>query len=550
LRETNAFYTFARDYYFLAKTPRAPREKALLVFSLRLCERQTLFTPLRENIFFLAKTQRTARELKKARSIHLQRKEKKAMALPQRQILIIDGEEESRAYLSRIMRGAEFFARVSQDGEEALAMIRDDAPDLLLLDIDLPGMSGLEVLMRAKKVDRKLPVIMITGQGEIREAVEVIRAGACDYCARPIESKELIAMVLRALAARDIAGKVPDRDAPLPSLQHLMGSSIIINRLMADVERVGKSNFTVFILGETGTGKELVASAIHQSSARAHAPFIAVDCGAIPETLLESELYGYEKGAFTGAGSLKHGKFEQAHGGTLFLDEITNLPVSSQGKLMRVLQDKVVYRLGANTPTPVDVRLLVASNSNIEDTLTAGSFRRDLFYRLNEYSITIPPLRERKDDILHLCRRFINSTGRELKKTVQGFSTGATEAIMAYPWPGNVRQLRSVIRRAVLLADGLITEKHLALDDMQQDSVAAATALLSDPCEAGWSLREMVRGKSDALERNFLIEVLTKTGGNKARAARLLRIDYKTILSKLRAYGINPDRHEHQDIKQ
>ena len=476
------------------------------------------------------------------------------MTLPSRRILIVDGEKQSCAHLSHIMYKAGFTARVSQDGEAALAMIRDESPDVLLLGIALPGMSGLEVLMRVKEIDRNLPVIMIAGQGEIREAVEVIRAGAYEYSTGPIESKELITMVHRALAARDIMGNFPpctalDRDALLPSLRQLMGSSIVINRLMVDVERVGKSNFTVFILGETGTGKELVARAIHQCSARSHDPFIPVDCGAIPETLLESEMYGYEKGAFTGAVSRKPGRFEQAHGGTLFLDEITNLPVSSQGKLMRVLQDKLVYRLGTIKPMAVDVRLLVASNNNIEDALAAGSFRRDLFYRLNEYTITIPPLRERKDDILHLCRRFFDITNRELKKTVQGFSSGALEAIMSYPWPGNVRQLRSVIRRAVLMADDMITEKHLVLDDAHQDSAAADSVQITGPPVVDRSLREMVRDKSDTLERNILIGMLTKTGGNKARAARLLHIDYKTILSKVRVYGITPDQHEQRGME-
>ncbi len=246
-------------------------------------------------------------------------------------------------------------------------------------------------------------------------------------------------------------------------LKELMGPSDIIARLISEVECVADSDFSVVIIGETGSGKEIVARAIHEASPRSSRPFTPVDCGAIPETLLESELFGHEKGAFTGADVKKPGKFEITHGGTLFLDEISNMPLGSQAKLLRVLQEKKVYRVGSTKSIDVDVRLLVASNQDLHDLTESGSFRQDLFYRLNEFAISVPPLRERKEDIPYLAKRFLDTANIELKKSVKGFSESALNVLFNYNWPGNVRQLRSTIRRATLLADDVITEKDLDL---------------------------------------------------------------------------------------
>ncbi|RLB04397.1 MAG: sigma-54-dependent Fis family transcriptional regulator, partial [Deltaproteobacteria bacterium] len=278
----------------------------------------------------------------------------------------------------------------------------------------------------------------------------------------------------------------------IPPLRELMGPSDAVNRLISEVSRVAKSDFTVVIFGETGTGKELVARAIHHASTRSMGPFVPVDCGAIPETLLESELFGHEKGAFTGAEHQKPGKFEAAKGGTLFLDEISNMPLGSQAKLLRVLQEKTLYRVGGTKPVNVDVRLLVASNKDLEAEVTSGSFRRDLLYRLNEFTIRIPPLRERKDDILYLANRFLDITNMELKKSVRGFSESALEALLTYHWPGNVRQLRSTIRRAVLLADEVITEEHLNLKGATSTDLPF-TPQAQETSFNGLSLREIVR---------------------------------------------------------
>jgi two-component system nitrogen regulation response regulator GlnG len=316
----------------------------------------------------------------------------------------------------------------------------------------------------------------------------------------------------------------------------MLGPSEAASKLIEDVGRVAKSNFNVIILGETGSGKEVIAAAIHQASPRSERSFSPVDCGAIPETLIESELFGHERGAFTGASQQKAGRFEAACRGTLFLDEISNMPLPSQAKLLRVLQEKVVYRVGSTRPLPVDVRLLVASNENLQSLAEAGSFRRDLYFRLNEFTVRIPPLRQRKDDIPYLAMHFLDITNAELCKLVKGFSTSAMAALVAYDWPGNVRQLRSVIRRAVLLAEDSVTEQHLELEAQS----AHETDTGRDAGQPGedLTLRAIVRNTTMRVERDAITRTLERVGGNKAKAARLLSIDYKTIHSKVKEYGI------------
>ncbi|MEE9402251.1 MAG: sigma-54 dependent transcriptional regulator, partial [Desulfobacteria bacterium] len=320
----------------------------------------------------------------------------------------------------------------------------------------------------------------------------------------------------------------------------MMGPSNAIGRIIADVNSVANSDLTVVIMGETGSGKELVARAIHNASPRSGFPFIPVDCGAIPETLLESEMFGHEKGAFTGAVLRKAGKFEMAKSGTLLLDEVSNMPLGSQAKLLRVLQEKKIYRVGGNEPLDIDVRLLVASNQDLTAALQAGSFRRDLFYRLNEFVISVPPLRKRQEDIPYLAKRFLDATNIELGKRVEGFSESAIEALLAYDWPGNVRQLRSTIRRAVVLAHDVITEKHLDMKRVPAPSLTFAPQIQGMPW-GDLSLKQIVRSNTMAIEREVIVQALKYTGGNKAKAARLLKIDYKTIHTKVKTLGISTD---------
>ena len=319
-----------------------------------------------------------------------------------------------------------------------------------------------------------------------------------------------------------------------------MGPSDRIRRLAGKIEQVARSDFTVIILGETGSGKELVARAVHGSSHRSAGPFVAVDCGAIPETLVESELFGHERGAFTGAVARKPGKFESARNGTLFLDEISNLTLGSQAKLLRALQEKTVWRVGGTEPFDVDVRVLVACNRALDRPSSPRTFRKDLYYRLNEFTIRIPPLRDRREDISYLAERFLRQAATELDKRVRGFSPRALAALNDHDWPGNVRELKTAVRRSVLVANRLVRRRDLDLAGSRRRPVEAVDAGRAD-LWGGLSLREMVRRKTADLERDVLTRTLRHTGGNKAEAARLLRIDYKTIHTKIKRLGIRPE---------
>jgi DNA-binding NtrC family response regulator len=434
-------------------------------------------------------------------------------------ILIVDDEWFIRDFLSRLVAAEGFDPVVACDGLTALRMIRSETPDVVLLDVRMPETDGMEILKKVKDLDPNLPVIMMTGHAEVQNAVEAMRQGAHDYISKPFENHEVVRIIRRAFAERNLKRKVEKLSAELNrdlSLSKLMGPSDAVARLISDVNHVAKSDFTVVIQGETGSGKELVARFIHRSSQRSEGPFVAVDCGAIPETLLESELFGHERGAFTGAIQQKAGKFEAAKGGTLLLDEISNMSLGSQAKLLRGIQERKIYRVGGTKPTEVNVRLLVASNLDLEALVAADAFRRDLFYRLNEFSIKIPPLRERKADIPYLAKRFLQDTSVELGKCVEGFTESAMESLLSYDWPGNVRELRSAIRRAVLLADGVVTDDELNLELGSRPDASKNIRMKNVPWRSA-SLKEIVKGSVTAVERQVLSQALAYTGGNKAK---------------------------------
>lgn len=459
-------------------------------------------------------------------------------------ILIVDDEHGICEMLSFLMRREGFIPLTAHDGKSALEMMDSEAPDAVLLDVRLPDINGMEILARSGEIDPNLPVVMITAYAEVQGAVQAMREGAHDYLSKPFDHHEVIRVVRRALSERRLKQRIEQLSGETEEnafLRQKMGPSDTILRLISDVKRVAGSDFSVLIQGESGVGKELVARAIHRSSPRANGPFIPVDCGAIPENLLESELFGYEKGAFTGANAQKIGKFEAAKGGTLFLDEISNMPFNSQAKLLRVIQEKVIYRIGSTKPVAIDVRMLAASNRDLQSLIDPGEFRHDLFFRLNDFTIKIPPLRERKDDLPYLAKRFLDATNEELKKSVTGFSKPALEALLYYHWPGNVRELRAVIRRAVLLADSTITMEHLELKSPPQpDLPTVANRIRNEPWK-GLSLKEIVERTNLELEREVITEVLRQTGGNKAKAARILQVDYKTIHTKIKKLGISSD---------
>ena len=461
-------------------------------------------------------------------------------------ILIVD-HQEICAVLSEYMEHEGLTPVVAHTGQAALEKIRSEHPDALIVDLKPPDMDGMQIMKGAKALDEDLPVILVTGYPEIRGAVAAIRAGAHDYLVKPLKHHEVLRVVFRALNERALKRKLRRLSTQLQdasSLREPMGPSDAVSRLISDVTRVARTNFSVLILGETGSGKEVVAHAIHQLSPRCEAPFMAVDCGAIPETLLESELFGHEKGAYTGADKQKIGRFEMACGGTLFLDEISNMPLGSQAKLLRVLQEKTIYRVGGTQPIRADVRVLAASNQDLHRLEGSDSLRRDVYFRLNEFTIRVPPLRERQEDILYLAKRFVDLTNLELQKNVKSFTQSAVDALLSYHWPGNVRQLRSMIRRAVLLADDMITEQHLAMDWVSPKAAVACPEgdkQTQDALRGDLTFKEIKHRKIVAIEMEILAQVLRETGGNKAKAARLLHIDYKTIHSKIRQYGISGD---------
>ncbi|PIU52528.1 MAG: sigma-54-dependent Fis family transcriptional regulator [Deltaproteobacteria bacterium CG07_land_8_20_14_0_80_60_11] len=454
-------------------------------------------------------------------------------------VLILDDDRDISSLLSALMNKEGLTSVMAHDGETALRMVPLARPDMMLVDVKMPGIDGMEVLKRVKETNPHLPVVLITAYAEISASVAAMRAGAFDYLAKPFDHSEVIRVVRAALAEGERRRRSQSEEIAADNcLRVMMGPSDAVTRIIREVNRVAQSDFSVIIQGETGSGKELVARALHQLSSRDGGPFIPLDCGAIPETLIESELFGYQKGAFTGATGPKAGKFEAAQGGTLFLDEIGNLPLASQTRLLRVLQEKAVLRLGATRPVKINVRLLTASNQELQGLVTSGQMREDLFFRLNEFTITVPPLRERKDDIPYLAKRFMDLTNKELQKNVRRLSEYCLEALLSYNWPGNVRQLRSVIRRAVLLADDIITEKHLDIKRAPVPGLAFTPKIQGTPWDE-FSLREIVHRSVVTVEREVLLQVLKYTRGNKAKAARLLQIDYKTIHTKLKQFGIN-----------
>ena len=458
-------------------------------------------------------------------------------------VLIVDDEKDFCQILFIVLKSEGFDPMVAHSGEAAIEMIRRGMPDAMLLDVRMPGLDGFEVLKRSKKLAAHLPVIMMTGFGGVHGAVHAIKEGADDYLSKPIDNSELIQKLKHLIANRPPARKKRSasgsgKDSSALNLAEIMGPSDSVAKIISDVNLVAQSDFTVIIQGETGTGKELVSRAIHQSSSRADAHLVPLDCGAVPETLFESELFGHERGAFTGAVQRRPGKFEMAQRGTLLLDEICNMPLNCQVKLLRAIQELSFFRVGGMDPLTVDVRLLVASNQDLLLRSTQGSFSRDLYYRLSEFTIFIPPLKERREDIVHLADRFLGTTNLELNKKVEGFSDAAMEVLIGYSWPGNVRQLRSTIRRAVLQANQRVQPEHLFIEDPAWE---IETAVFPKPQDVGWdglSLKDIVRQSTGEVECRVLTQALRKTRGNKAEAARLLRVDYKTMHTKIKQYCI------------
>jgi two-component system nitrogen regulation response regulator GlnG len=409
---------------------------------------------------------------------------------------------------------------------------------VVLLDVSMPAMSGLELLRRLKAIAPSVPVIMLTAHQDVQTVVEAMRHGAFDYLAKPCDPDAIAIAVTRAAEHQRLLTEVQALRSALSEgigLRELMGPSAAVGAIVQQVDQVARSNFTVLVQGETGAGKELVARAIHRQSANRRGPFVPVDCGAIPDALVESELFGHEKGAFTGADQKKPGQFLLAHGGTLFLDEVVNLPAAAQAKLLRVLQDRQVRPLGSVRPAPVDVRVIAAANLPLVDEVAKGRFRQDLYYRLSEFTIHVPPLRERREDVLPLAQRFLVETGMELSRAVRGFSDAAVARLAAYEWPGNVRELRNAVRRAVLVSAEVVDAGVLFPSRREGAGDPPSGAGV---WTRGLSLKEVAEQATALAEGQAIRTALEQAGGNKSEAARLLRTDFKTLHTKMRLRGI------------
>jgi DNA-binding NtrC family response regulator len=449
-------------------------------------------------------------------------------------ILIVEDNHVVRNELEQILLEEGYQVVTAADGEQAVTEIDSAMPDLILLDIILPGIDGLSLLEKIKKENKQVIVIMVSGASDVNLAVEAMKMGAFDFIKKPYNDQELLLVIEKALKItyeRRELNHLKKRVYEHSENEKVMGESFLITKVLNQVELVGPTNMSVIIQGKSGTGKEVIANRIHQLSKRANKPFVAVDCGAIPDTLVESELFGYEKGAFTGAVNNKIGKFEAANGGTLLLDEITNLPLDSQAKLLRALEERTIQHVGGKKDIKVDVRIIATTNLNIFDESQQGNFRQDLFHRINEFRIYLPELAERKDDIPVLADQFLMEANIDLAKNVSGFTRESLDIILTYPWPGNVREIKNIVKRAVLLCDtDKIEPRHLQLSaQFDQDAYQIPETLDSE-----FSLNKVM----DKVEKELLIKAMKQSRGNKSKAAILLGINRKAIYRKLEKHKL------------
>ncbi|MFW6129277.1 MAG: sigma-54-dependent transcriptional regulator [Candidatus Aminicenantaceae bacterium] len=454
-------------------------------------------------------------------------------------ILIVEDNKDMQFILSNILKEEGYHTLITESGEKALKELKKNSFSLVLLDMKLPGIDGMKVMEKIKKINRDMVVIMLTAYGDIKDAVKAMKLGAFDYITKPFETEELVLVIKKAIRTQYLSrevGRLRKRLGEKTQLEEVMGDSPQIKQVLKQMNIVSKTDMTVIIQGESGTGKELIANMIHQKSEHRENPFIIVDCGSIPETLVESELFGYEKGAFSGADSPKEGIFEQAIEGTIFLDEIANLPMAAQAKLLRVLQEKRVQRLGGKKYKKINARIVVATNANLTEAVRKGKFRDDLFHRLNEFIIFMPPLRERKEDIPVLANQFLEEANEEFDNKVKGISDKGIKHLLKYSWPGNVRELKNVMKKAVLLADSkYINPEQFILGDIEQNNEEKPDKELSE----GSSLKEIMEKSTRKVEKEMIKQALIKAGGNKAKAAKILKITRTTLYSKIKEFNLN-----------
>lgn len=446
-------------------------------------------------------------------------------------ILVVDDDQGLLTLMKVRLEAAGYRVVLANKGEEALARAGEVVPELAVVDLKMEGMDGIAVLEQLLQLQPHLPVIILTAHGTIASAVEATKKGAYDYLTKPFDAKDLLRRIEQALEVRRLRGEV-ERLRSLVQEQyhfdHILTASEKMQRVLCRVAQVAATDATVCLYGESGTGKELIAKAIHVASRRSSGPFIAINCGAIPEGLLENELFGHVRGAYTGAEQAKRGLLQQAHGGTLLLDEVGELPLALQVKLLRVLQEREFYPLGATHPTRVDIRLITATNQDLAKRVAEGKFREDLYYRIHVVPICLPPLRERPEDIPLLAQHFLQRFGQEMGKGPQRLAPETLQQLMLYSWPGNVRELANVIERAVVLAtDGVITPDLLLLDGTDTGIPSPQKVL---------TLREA----RERFERTYLVQILTLAKGNVSRAAELTGQYRAEFYKLLRKHALDP----------
>jgi DNA-binding NtrC family response regulator len=439
-------------------------------------------------------------------------------------VLVVDDEEPFRRLLKKELTRKGYSVEVASDGSEALRLLNDKSFDVILLDVVMPGIDGISLMKKLKEDSGTPAIIVLTGKATVETAVEAMKNGAYDYLTKPYKLDELVIVIDRAYEYSRLSVKSKLLEQELVRKEspfEFIGRSRQLSDILALIQKVAPTDSPVFIQGESGTGKELVANTVWHFSTRKDAPFIALNCASLSENLIESEIFGHEKGAFTSAYQMKHGLVEVADKGTLFLDEIGEMPIGLQAKLLRFLDSGEFRRVGGNKTLSVDVRMIAATNKDLTGMIKTGKFREDLYYRLNVINLTIPALRERKEDIAELSRHFLKKYAKKLSKAITDFTPEALELLVGYRWPGNVRELENVVERAVILCDS----DRIGADDLSIPSSAKVEELGTNP-----SLEEM--------EKAYILRVLKEAGNNQSRASQLLGIDRKTLYLKLKKYGI------------
>jgi len=448
-------------------------------------------------------------------------------------VLVVDDEKNYLVVLEDLLEEAGYEVATASSGAQAIEVIQKIPVDTVLSDIKMPGMSGIELLDAIKALDADLPVILMTAYAEVDQAVKAMKNGALDHIQKPFDNRDIRRAVARGVERRSLIKNIRRLEAELGTIWgNIVGKSKAMETVLSLMKRVADTPTTVLIVGESGTGKELIARGIHKASSRSHAPFVSINCAAVPENLLESELFGYEKGAFTGAVSLKQGKFEFADGGSLFLDEVGEMSLNLQVKLLRVLQEQEFQRVGGNKDIKVDVRIIAATNKDLREEVDAGRFRADLFFRLNVVSIDVPPLRDRREDISVLVAHFLKKFGERLGRQIREVDADVMGALYKYPWPGNVRELENVVERALVLSRG----PAIGPDDLPPE--IRECQAIEHGIDTLISEERGLTETLDTIEERMIRQALDKAGNVQAQAAKTLGISRSNLQYKMKKYGL------------